>query len=120
MMLAETPGFPGAELMAEAIPAKVLSLESILMAVDWLPTDSVKVPVPTCELELANAWDVNVALLARLFTSKEYCPATASELVVAVATVLSATVASKPASWLEVSIPCAAVCKVSIALANEP
>jgi hypothetical protein len=106
--------------MAEAIEAKVLSLESMLIAVDWSPTDKVKVPVPTTELELANAWEVSVVLVARLFTSKEYCPATASESVLAVATVLSATVASKPASWLEVSRPCAADCRVSSALANEP
>ena len=47
-----------------------------------------------------NALDVNDAALARLLTSREYCPATASEVVVAEAMFLSATEAANPANWL--------------------
>ncbi len=47
-------------------------------------------------------------------------PATASALVVALAMVLSATVASNAASWLGSSSAGSACCKVSSAAVNVP
>ncbi len=45
--LALTPGLFGAELMAAAMPASVLLVESMVIAVDEPPTEMVRVPVPT-------------------------------------------------------------------------
>ncbi len=67
--LALTPTF-GAELMAEAMPASVLLVESMVIAVDELPTAMVSVPVPTAAV-LDRGAEVAVATVARLFTSKE-------------------------------------------------
>ena len=72
------------------------------------------------DLELVTGAEVRVAAVARLLTSREYWPATASEVVVAEAMVLSATVASKPASWLGSSRAPRLDCRVSRALVNEP
>ena len=98
MMLALTPGLFGAELIAAAIPASVLSVESMLTVVDELPTAIVNVPVPMVVPDDATGWEVSDAAVARFFTSKEYVPATAPAAALAVATVLSATAALNPAS----------------------
>ena len=92
MTLAVTPGLFGAELIAEAMPESVSLLESMVMEVEAAPTPTVSVPVPIV-LELATAFDVREAAVARFWTSSEYWPSTAFELVVAEAMVLSATVA---------------------------
>ena len=47
MMLAVTPGLFGAELIAEAMPASVLLVESMVIEVEAPPTAMVSVPVPT-------------------------------------------------------------------------
>ena len=73
MMLAVTPGLLSAELIAAAMPASVLSVESILIDVEAPPTAIVRVPVPTTvEEPPTNGLDVSVAGVARLFTSREY------------------------------------------------
>ncbi len=51
------------------------------------------VPVPI-SVPLATGAELSDAAVARFCTSREYCPGTASELVLAEAMVLSATVAS--------------------------
>src|ERR1700675_3841779 len=121
MMLAVTPGLLLAELMAEAMPARVLWVVSILIDVEAPPTAIVRVPVPTTVVEPpTNAWDVSVAGVARLFTCREYWPATASALVVADAMFLSATVAAKPANCLGSSRAGSASFSVSSALVKVP
>ena len=116
--LALTPTF-GVELMAEAMPASVLLVESMVIAVDALPTAMVSVPVPTAAV-LDSGAEVAVATVARLFTSNEYVPATASEPVVALAMFLSATVAANPASWVGSSSAGSESFKVSSAAVNVP
>jgi hypothetical protein len=64
---------------------------SISIDADVPPTAIVSVPVPICAL-LATACEVRLAAAARFCTANEYCPATASEVVVTDAIVLSATV----------------------------
>jgi hypothetical protein len=71
MTLAVTPGLFGAELIAEAMPASVLSVESMLIDVDALPTAMVRVPVPIAVDELATCAEVCVSAVARLPTSSE-------------------------------------------------
>ena len=67
--LALTPAL-GVELMAAAMPESVLSVESMVIAVEEPPTAMVSVPVPTAAV-LDKAAEVAVATVARLFTSKE-------------------------------------------------
>jgi hypothetical protein len=93
MTLAVTPGLSVALLIAEAMPESVSSVESMEMEVEALPTVKVSVPVPTAVLPLATGAEVSVAAVARFCTSREYCPGTAVESVVAEAMVLSPTVA---------------------------
>jgi hypothetical protein len=50
--------------------------------------------VPMTVSPLATGAEVSVAAVARFCTSREYCPGTALESVLAEAMVLSATVAS--------------------------
>jgi hypothetical protein len=120
MMLAVTPGLFGAELMAEAIPCSVLSVESMLIGAVRPPTVIFSVPVPTVEVALATGPDDSDAAVAMFFTAIEYCPATAPEVAVAVAMVLSATVAVKPASAAGSSMLASVLCSVSRALVNVP
>src|SRR5277367_3551024 len=119
MTLAVTPELLAAELIADAIPASVLLVESTLIDVVEPPTAIVKVPVPTVEFALAMGCEVRLAEVARLFTCREYWPATATEDAVAEAMVLSATVASNPASVPGVSSGPSAACNVSSALVKE-
>ncbi len=79
----------------------------------------VSVPVPTC-VPFEKAADVAVATLARLFTCSEYDPATASDVVVAEAMFLSATVAVNAASWLGSSKAGSESFRVSSAAVNVP
>ena len=121
MMLAVTPGLLDAELIAAAMPASELLVESMVIAVDAPPTAMVRVPVPTAAALPANTgFEVKVAEVARLFTCSEYWPATASEVVVAVAMLLSATVAANPANWLASSSGGSASFRVSSAEAKVP
>src|ERR1700677_192196 len=120
MTLAVTPGLFDAELMAEAMPETVSSLESMVIEVDAPPTASVNVPVPIAAPALENACEVREAAVARFWTSKEYVPGTASESVVAEAMVLSATVASYPASWDGSSRVESVACNVLRALEKVP
>src|SRR5208282_4184064 len=69
MMLALTPGLFGAELIAAAMPASVLSVESMLIEVDDVPTAIVNVPVPTGVPELATGCEVSEAAVATFCTS---------------------------------------------------
>jgi hypothetical protein len=120
MMLALTPGLLVAPLMAAAIPASVLSLEVIAMVADVPPTLIVKLPVPMVVLELVTGAEVRVAALARFCTANVYVPATASEDAVAVAMLVSPTVASNPARVLVLSTAARAVWRVSSELVNVP
>jgi hypothetical protein len=119
MMLAVTPGLLVAELMAEAMPARVSLPEPMVIVVEALPTAMVNVPVPIAAV-LDSGAEVNVAAVARWLTCREYWPATASDVVVAEAMLLSATVASNPANWLGFSMAWTACCSVSRALVNVP
>ncbi len=121
MMLAVTPGLLLAELIAEAMPARVLSVVSMLIDVEAPPTAIVRIPVPTTvEEPPSNGLDVRVADVARLFTSREYWPATAPEVVLADAMVLSATVALRPDNWLGSSRAGSDCWSVSRALVKDP
>jgi hypothetical protein len=93
--LALTPGLLEAEFIAFAIPCSVLSLESTLIEMADVPTLILSAPVPTVAPVPATGAEVSVCALARFCTASEYVPATAPEVAVAVATVLSATLASK-------------------------
>ena len=62
--LAETPGLFAAEFMAEAMPASVLLLVSILIAVEAPPTAMVSVPVPSAA-ELETGAEVALAVVDR-------------------------------------------------------
>ncbi len=93
--LAVTPGLLGAALMAEAMPDRVSLLESMVIEVEALPTASVERTGADRRVSpLATGAEVSVAAVARFCTSSEYWPGAASELVLAEAMVLSATVAS--------------------------
>jgi len=56
--------------MAAAMPAKVLSLDVILMTAEDEPTPIVKLPVPTTLLAEATGAEVNVAAVARFCTDR--------------------------------------------------
>ena len=72
MMVALTPGLFGAALIAEAMPASVLSVGSMLMVAEELPTLMVKLPVPIGVAELATAAEVSCVAVARFCTVSEY------------------------------------------------
>ena len=90
----ELPGLLGAELMAVAMPESVSLVESMVIDVEAAPTAMFNVPVPMVVSPLATGAELSDAAVARFCTSREYWPGTASELVLAEAMVLSATVAS--------------------------
>jgi hypothetical protein len=120
MMLALTPGLLGDPLMAAAMPASVLSLDVMAMVDEVPPTLIVKLPVPIVVFELVTGAEVKVAALARFCTANVYVPATAVEEAVAVAMLVSPTVASKPAKVLVLSTAARAVFKASSELVNVP
>jgi hypothetical protein len=120
MMLALTPGFFDAPLMAAAIPASVSSVESMLIGTDAPPTAIVKVPVPIVVPELATGAEVSVAAVARFCTAKVYVPATAPVPALADAMVVSPTVPVNPARPLAFSKGARVLCSVSSALVNVP
>ena len=70
-MLAVTPGLLGALLIAEAMPASVLSVPSIAMLAEVPPTVMSSVPVPTAVVALAKAAVDRLAAVARFCTDKE-------------------------------------------------
>ena len=119
-MLALTPGLFGAALMAAAIPARVLSLESMVIGAETPPTESVSVPVPMATAEFATGVEDRLAAVARFCTSREYVAGIAPEVADAVATVVSATVAVRPARVLGLSRVVSVACSVSSALLKVP
>ncbi len=66
------PGLFGAELIAAAMPDRVLSVESMVMDEVAPPTEICRVPVPTVELALAMGCEVSDEAVARFWTSREY------------------------------------------------
>ena len=66
--LALTPAF-GAELMAAAMPERVLLVESMAMSVEEPPTEIVRVPVPTAAVADRGA-EVAVATVASYFRAR--------------------------------------------------
>ena len=110
----------GAELMAEAIPASVLSFEPMAIEAEAPLTVTVNVPLPTAVLEFATGFEVSVAEVAKFLTRREYWPAAAPEDAVADAMSVSPTAASNPARVPGVSKVDKVACRVSSALLKVP
>ena len=96
------------------------STESVIVLYVEVPTDMVKVPVPTVSDVAVKELEASDWLLASADTSISYSPSTASALASAVTSENSVVVADFALYWLAVAALAADVWKAAKALLTTP
>jgi hypothetical protein len=92
----------------------------MLIDAELPPTAMVREPVPTTVVPLETGCEARLAAVARFCTWSEYVAGMAPPVADPEATLLSLTVAVRPASVLGVSKVVSVACRVERALLNVP